>query len=175
MNDYTEWPYTLREKYFQIGPEYRIRWIQFFIRIIILYLTIFFWATLFILTLQVPFMVTRSNAPQAFWIFGMLIGFVFLYILYRISLIICTKRCHDFWNDGRLVWKIILGIFIVYILSIILSILDISSIYLDPSTITWLTHISWIIVFIGLLFLPSTYGDNTYGKDPNDTKITLIG
>ncbi len=41
----------------------------------------------------------------------MLLGVAFSYIIYKITYALYTKRCHDFGNDGKLIQKVVLGVF----------------------------------------------------------------
>lgn len=175
----SQFHYSLKEKFFLIEPEGRIRRYQFLARIMapwfILLLLFFILVPLF----SPQIILLGLSFPQVFLTFTMLLGVAFSYIIYKITYALYTKRCHDFGNDGKLIQKVVLGVFWFQILSALVSILAIYGVDLLPVELmrtigNFINGISGITYLI-LLFKKGGTGENQYGKDPINTKIGFFG
>lgn len=187
----TQVNYSLKEKYFRIEPEMRIRRYQYFVRVLMPGILFFLASMLLIAPIGGLILVATFAGWWKAAIMGLIIGssalsFFFSFLIYKIGLNLVTKRCHDFGSDGKIARVIVSAIFIVNVALIFISLLshlvsapDLSSIFdtisINATMISNIVSIPAFIMWIILLFRPGASGDNTYGKDPINTKISFLG
>lgn len=94
----TQVQYTFKEKFFQIEPEGRVRRYQYLVRSLVPGFLLFLcMIPLGILgAIWIGLLGVKIMAIVSF----LLYWYVY-YIFYQIALTNATKRCHDFWNDGK--------------------------------------------------------------------------
>lgn len=184
----TQVNYSLKEKYFRIEPEMRIRRYQYFVRVLILGIMFFLVSMLLIVPIGELILVSTLAGWWKVDITGLIIGSSALglllnFITYKVWLNLVTKRCHDFGSDGKIARTIVAAVFIVNIaliglLSHLLSGQDLNAVVTVLNYTSIIATIIWIlalIMWIILLFRPGASGDNIYGKDPVNTKVKFLG
>ena len=148
---------------------------------------------------------TASGLMRSSWI---LVWLGISYFFYKLAKNNSIKRCHDFGNDGKIALKIIQISFILGVVGLIVSLLEVLWILPSMNPLTLLSQVNetmsadqikalmsgwqpmhqkilgvaqqivWLaslILWIFLVFRPGNNGDNTYGKDPINTKVAFLG
>ncbi len=176
--------YSLKERFWKIDPEKRIRRWQYFARIFAPWFTL---VMLFVLMSLIMGMLSPLLLlSKAYMLSAAIFGIGLTIFLYKIGLILVTKRCHDFWNDGKIARFIlhfnfvlsmvvsVTGLIVLLGFSKIVDILP-SIIYTILNSLSNIGGIASLIMVLILLFRPGNPGDNQYGVNPIGTKIGFFG
>lgn len=112
---------TLKEKYFQIEPEGRIRRYQYFIRSLVPGIILFF--TILGGTIMVlPIMMFLGEKVSS--ILGLLIMGGIYWVFYNLAKVNSVKRAHDFGSDGKIAVYIVTASFAMSIIWLIVWVLQ---------------------------------------------------
>lgn len=133
---------SLKEKYFQIEPEGRIRRYQYFVRSIV--------PTILLMLVLMIGWVFAVPLIMVLWKLSFIIGLVlsgWLYwMFYNLAKVNSIKRAHDFGSDGKIVYWVVTASFIFNILGLLVWVLqgfgvlptaDISSALDSVRSVSW--------------------------------------
>lgn len=179
--------YSFKVKYFQVEPEMRIRRYQYFLRMLVMTLCMLLVSFTIIWPLSGFVLLSSGNT---FMLASLLLAILFVellssFVYYKVWTNLATKRCHDFGNDAKIARSIVLGVFIseaavvcMTTISMLVKAPDLIAVVQKVAggigIIAMILGIVGYILAIILLLRPSNPGDNQYGKDPINTKVSFL-
>ncbi|GAB0175146.1 MAG: hypothetical protein HHAS10_10250 [Candidatus Altimarinota bacterium] len=111
---------TLKEKYFQIEPEGRIRRYQYFVRSLVPGILLFF-IIIASTILTIPLMMILGKASA---IIGLVVMGGIYWLLYNLAKVNSIKRARDFGSDGKIAVYIVTASFAMSVIWLVVGVLQ---------------------------------------------------
>jgi uncharacterized membrane protein YhaH (DUF805 family) len=177
-NNVVQVNYSLKEKFLQVSPEQRIRRWQYFIRVFVPTWIFVVWSAGIFAIINI--LLPPKNIALSGIIFGFCISIWYIILFYKTLLVLVTKRCHDFWSDGKIARGLLHAGIVLGVINSVIALFGFAQVPdLILKTLAFIytvVHGIWSILFVWILpFRRGNSGDNQYGKDPIHTKVSFLG